>query len=41
MKFLTTEKSYLAYIEYWNDKLKQMSMAMDKAPAAAKTKNKK
>ena len=25
MQFLTTEKGYLAYVEYWNDKLKQMS----------------
>ena len=24
MQFQTTEKGYLAYIEYWNDKLKQM-----------------
>jgi hypothetical protein len=23
MQFLTTEKGYLAYIEYWNDKLKE------------------
>jgi hypothetical protein len=32
MQFLTTEKGYRAYIEYWNDKLKQMSKAAPIAP---------
>ncbi len=30
MQFLTTEKGYLAYVEYWNDKLKQMSKSCPK-----------
>ena len=25
IQFLTTEKGYLAYVEYWNDKLKNLS----------------
>jgi hypothetical protein len=36
MQFLTTEKGYLAYIEYWNDKLKQMFKNTLKVPPAAR-----
>lgn len=35
MQFLTTEKGYFAYIEYWNDKQKQMSKNTLKVPPAA------
>lgn len=31
IQFLTTEKGYKAYIEYWNDKLKQMSKSSSKS----------
>ena len=35
IQFLTTEKGYLAYIEYWNDKLKQMSKYCSKSTVNA------